>query len=137
MTLSDSREKILEQLALGTDARAAKLNWHEAADVAEAAMAGYDIVIASDVAYYQPDVAPLASALRSIHARVSIIVAPMHRDAARALRDELKAVGSHCVEHRVTLVSSGADDWHGRRHPSSTEVSAMPALSYRVLMVTW
>ena len=85
------------------------MNWNAAEEVAEVAAAEYDLCIASDVAYtavqllhrptlsatpsphtrssphplqvayYSPDVAPLAAALRAIGAPTSVIVAPMHR----------------------------------------------------------
>jgi hypothetical protein len=103
-------------------------------------LAKYDVVIASDVAYYHPDVAPLADALRSMNAAISVIVAPMHRDAALALSDELHARGGTVVELAMTLVSSDAD-WQGpipSLLPSLCEaVSHVPTLAYRVLLVKW
>ena len=67
VTLSDSRPALLEQLyqlcapadadgTQGTPIDCMKIDWHSDADVAEAAAAAYDVVIASDVAYYAPDV---------------------------------------------------------------------------------
>ena len=138
--LSDSRERLLEQLDQGTSANAIKLNWNTLGDVATAVLAKYDVVIASDVAYYHPDVAPLADALRSMNAAISVIVAPMHRDAALALSDELHARGGTVVELAMTLVSSDAD-WQGpipSLLPSLCEaVSHVPTLAYRVLLVKW
>jgi hypothetical protein len=137
VTLSDSRVRLLEQLDHGTSANAIKLNWNEPSDVAAAVAANYDVVIASDVAYYHPDVAPLANALRSMNAAVSVVVAPMHREAAHELSDELHARGGTVVEHAMTLVSSDADGWQGSSPPLCEAVSEMPALAYRVLVVTW
>ena len=67
VTLSDSRSAFLEQLEQLSKLEAVMpgaaidyipLNWHSDEDVAKAAEAAYDVVIASDVAYYQPDVSP-------------------------------------------------------------------------------
>ena len=134
--LSDSRERLLEQLDQGTSANAIKLNWNTLGDVATAVLAKYDVVIASDVAYYHPDVAPLADALRSMYAAISVIVAPMHRDAALALSDELHARGGTVVELAMTLVSSDAD-WQGPIPSLCEAVSHVPTLAYRVLLVKW
>jgi hypothetical protein len=135
--LSDSRERLLEQLDQGTSASAIKLNWNTLGDVATAVLAKYDVVIASDVAYYHPDVAPLADALRSMNAAISVIVAPMHRDAALALSDELHARGGTVVELAMTLVSSDADSWQGPIPSLCEAVSHVPTLAYRVLLVKW
>ena len=135
--LSDSRERLLEQLDQGTSANAIKLNWNTLGDVAAAVLAKYDVVIASDVAYYHPDVAPLADALRSMNAAISVIVAPMHRDAALALSDELHARGGTVVELAMTLVSSDADSWQGPIPSHCEAVSHVPTLAYRVLLVKW
>jgi hypothetical protein len=134
--LSDSRERLLEQLDQGTSASAIKLNWNTLGDVATAVLAKYDVVIASDVAYYHPDVAPLADALRSMNAAISVIVAPMHRDAALALSDELHARGGTVVELAMTLVSSDAD-WQGPIPSLCEAVSHVPTLAYRVILVKW
>ena len=135
--LSDSRERLLEQLDQGTSANAIKLNWNTLGDVATAVLAKYDIVIASDVVYYHPDVAPLADALRSMNAAISIIVGPMHRDAALALSEELHARGGAVVELAMTLVSSDADGWQGPIPSLCEAASHVPALAYRVLLVKW
>jgi hypothetical protein len=126
VTLTDSRTKLVEQLARaehatgraqgaaasdGCPVQAVSMNWNAAEEVAEVAAAKYDLCIASDVAYtavqlltrppspqprlptpsplslslslqvayYSPDVAPLAAALRAVGATTSVIVAPMHR----------------------------------------------------------
>ena len=129
----------------------ARIDWHSEKDVAAAAAAAYDVVIASDVAYYQPDVRPLAQALRAIRAPSTVIVAPMFREAAHALSDELEALGSVCVEHCLTLVRSDAEPWFdeeaaqgspegsalGPYPPPEGAVPHMPALAFRLLVVSW
>lgn len=124
VTLTDSRTKLVEQLARaehatgrtqdaaasdGCPVQAVSMNWNSVEEVAEVAAAKYDLCIASDVAYtavqlltctpspqprsprppppplslqvayYSPDVAPLAAALRAVGAATSVLVAPMHR----------------------------------------------------------
>ena len=79
--------------------------------MAEVAAAKYDLCIASDVAYYSPDVAPLAAALRAIGAATSVIVAPIHREATAALSDALLALGCSVAQQQLSLVSSDADGW--------------------------
>lgn len=161
VTLTDSRTKLVEQLARaehatgraqgaaasdGCPVQAVSMNWNAAEEVAEVAAAKYDLCIASDVAYYSPDVAPLAAALRAVGATTSVIVAPMHREAAAALSDALLALGCSIAQQQLSLVSSDADGWVANGgeggHDGVVELHApladrMPALAYRVLVVTW
>jgi len=148
VTLSDSRSALLEQLyqlcapadaegSQGTAIDCMQINWHSDADVAEAAAAAYDVVIASDVAYYHPDVMPLAKAIQAIRARVTVVAAPLHRAAAGALGEALEGLGGTVDEQKLTLVSSDTAEWSDGQPPLASRVATMPALAYRVLVVTW
>ena len=110
------------------------------ADVAAGVAGGYEVLIASDVAYYQPDVQPLADAMKAMGAATTLIVAPMHREAARSLAETLSEMGSSCVEHQLTLVTSDADGWldgeGGERFPPPSSLQ-MPALAFCILEVSW
>ena len=82
-------------------------------------------------------VKPLATAIQAIRAPVTLVVAPMHREAAGALSEALKDLGSSHEEYMLTLVSSDADEWSGGWPALASLVPEMPALAYRVIVVKW
>jgi len=70
----------------------------------------------------------------------------MRREAAAALSDALLALGCSIAQQQLSLVSSDADGWVASGgeggHDGVVELHAplaerMPALAYRVLVVTW
>ena len=70
----------------------------------------------------------------------------MRREAAAALSDALLALGCSIAQQQLSLVSSDADGWVSGGGEASGEgvvelnaplADRMPALAYRVLIVTW
>ena len=70
----------------------------------------------------------------------------MRREAAAALSDALLALGCSVAQQQLSLVSSDADGWVAGGGEASDEgavelhaplADRMPALAYRVLIVTW
>lgn len=116
------------------EGRSRSLDWHDAADVAAAAAeASYDLAIGSDVAYYAPDVAPLAAALQALAPR-AVLVAPAHREAGPWLIDALEARGAAVAQHAVTLARRDGDSRSAGRGRAAFERAA---IAYRILAVTW
>ena len=70
----------------------------------------------------------------------------MRREATAALSDALLALGCLIAQQQLSLVSSDADGWVAGGGEASDEgvvelnaplADRMPALAYRVLIVTW
>ena len=70
----------------------------------------------------------------------------MRREAAAALKDALLGHGCSIAQQQLSLVSSDADGWVAGGGEGSDEggvelngplADRMPALAYRVLIVTW
>ena len=80
---------------------------------------------------------PLATLIKAIRAEVTLVVAPLHREAAGALSEALKDLGCSHEEHILTLVSSDANEWRDGQPAGASWVHEMPALAYRVLVVKW
>ena len=107
--LTDKREALVSALdvavaALDSVAKVSvkPLDWM---DLAAHNPGEHELVIGSDICYYDPDVLPLADALQSLTARVSLIAAPLHREAVRRLEEVLTARGATVVNHMLVMVS--------------------------------
>ncbi len=117
VTVTDAPPAMLELLrsnvrASAADARVARLDWSDPADVAAARPV--DVLVGADVCWSGHEVGPLESAIRGLRAPVAVLASLASRTAFADLVARLGHGGDVCngfdiEEHELTLLSSDAE----------------------------